>query len=83
VKRHSCFDRPPFASTMVVQDGYEPLPPNGSPLLPRVPRMVEIPFRMTPGCVYGQDVSEDASRGSLGAYDPGCAGCSWRKAELP
>lgn len=69
---NSCHNRAPFAPTQRVQAGWQDSGPS------RVPVMVEIPFRMTPGCVYGNDKSEDARRGRLGAFDPGCEGCCWR-----
>lgn len=70
---HSCHNRPPFRDTQRVQDGWIDSGPS------RVPVMRAIPFRMTPECVYGNDRSEDARRGGLGAFDPGCDGCRWKK----
>lgn len=71
--RNACFDRPPFAQTLRVQDGWQESGPS------RVPVMKTIPFRMTPECVYGKDTSEDARRGRLGAFDARCAGCKWQQ----
>jgi hypothetical protein len=70
--RNACHNRAPFAETMRIQAGWSESGPT------RFPAMKEIPFRNSRECVYGKDVSEDARRGKLGAFDPGCAGCGWK-----
>jgi hypothetical protein len=61
-----CHNRPPFASTLRIQDGWTDSGPS------RFPVMKAIPFRMTPGCIYSTDPL-------IGQHDPGCIGCQWKQ----
>jgi hypothetical protein len=61
---YGCHNRAPYASTLPTQsgwfmDGYT-----------RTPRMVPMPFRMSPTCNY--------THTDLGAADKRCTGCTWR-----
>jgi hypothetical protein len=71
--RNACWNRAPFSETVRIQAGWSESGPT------RFPAMKEIPFRMTPECVYGKDTGPDARRGRLGAFDPRCAGCRWKQ----
>ena len=63
---NSCHNRPPYADTLRVQEGWVESGPS------RVAVMTEVPFRMTPGCVYSTDQL-------IGQLDQGCDGCRWRQ----
>jgi hypothetical protein len=61
---HGCFDRAPYAPVIPAQDGWYM---DG---YTRTPRMVPMPFRMSPTCNY--------THTDLGAADKRCTGCTWR-----
>jgi len=64
---YGCKNRAPYASAMPVQDGWFM---DG---YTRTPRMVSMPFRMSPDCNY--------TTTALGEKDEKCQGCSWRAKE--
>lgn len=59
--QHGCHNRPPYKTSMPVQDGYFM---DG---VTRAPRMVPVPFRMARDCQY--------TKSALGQADRACAGC--------
>jgi hypothetical protein len=62
--KYGCFNRPPLGTRpMPMQDGWYI---DG---VTRTPRLVPLPFRMRPECVYSQDKA-----------DQKCTGCKWRAA---
>lgn len=69
-RRNACFDRPPFRTSMVVQDGW------WMDGYTRYPKMKAVEFRGSPGCVYSTDPL-------MGSKDPGCVGCKWRGGAVP
>ena len=62
---NGCHNRADYKPSYLAQDGYYDSEP-GMPLA-RIPRMVEVPFRMSPGCQY--------TKSELGQRDAGCIGC--------
>jgi hypothetical protein len=64
---HGCFNRAPFASSVPVQDGWYM---DG---YTRTPRMVPMPFRMSPTCNY--------THTDLGAADKRCTGCTHKSTQ--
>lgn len=62
---NACHNRAPFRTSQAVQDGWFM---DG---VSRTPRMVSIPFRMSPDCEY--------SKSDLVQADKGCTGCKWRQ----
>lgn len=64
--KNGCHDRPPFRRTVEVQHGFWY---DGQQR--RVPKLVQIPFRMNPECQY--------TLSQLGQADEKCAGCKWKK----
>ena len=67
VQLHGCHSRNEYKETLRVQDGYHEY---CGEVLARVPRIVEVPFRMSRGCEY--------KKTDLGKVDKGCEGCSWK-----
>lgn len=67
-KPYACHNRREFKPYAVVQDGWFM---DG---VTRTPKMVAVPFRLTPGCVYRTS--------DLGQADPRCTGCRWREAPV-
>ena len=65
---NGCHNRADYKPSYWAQDGYYDSEP-GMPLA-RIPRMVEVPFSMSPGCEY--------TKSDLGRADVGCVGCKWR-----
>lgn len=65
---NGCHNRADYKPSYWVQDGYYDSEP-GMPLA-RIPRMVEVPFTMSPDCEY--------TKSDLGRADVGCVGCKWR-----
>lgn len=65
---NGCHNRADYKPSYWVQDGYY----NSEPGMPpaRIPRMVEVPFTMSPDCEY--------TKSDLGRVDAGCKGCKWR-----
>lgn len=63
-RTNGCHNRPEFRTGLVVQDGWFM---DG---VTRVPRMISVPFRMSPACQYRHT--------ELGKADPGCQGCRHR-----
>lgn len=61
MKSYQCHNREPYAASVSVQDGYTEAGPY------RIPKMIEVPFRMTPDCQYQLT--------DLGRADMRCAGC--------
>lgn len=66
---YRCFNRPPFRETFHAQDGW--FHREGADT--RLPKIVNIPFRMSKQCEY--------SLSDLGKADAGCAGCEWKQGE--
>lgn len=64
---YGCFNRKPFNPTITAQDGTY----NIHGII--TPRMVELPFVMSPDCQY--------SRSELGQVDGKCLGCKWKAAQ--
>lgn len=66
---YGCFDRPPFRTTVPMQDGWRTtnFTREGGT---REPVMVSAPFVMEPACQY--------THTELGQADPRCAGCKWK-----
>lgn len=62
---YACKDRAAYAPSVPVQDGWYM---DG---YTRTPRMVPMPFRMSPTCNYTET--------ELGQADTRCDGCTWRK----
>lgn len=60
-----CHNHSPYRESYPAQDGYYPSEPGMPPA--RIPRMVEVPFSMSPDCEY--------TKSDLGRADVGCAGC--------
>lgn len=67
MKPYACHNRPPFRSSTPMQAGWFM---DG---VSRVPRMVAVPFRMSPDCNY--------TRTELGQADGRCTGCRHRHQE--
>ena len=65
---NGCHNRADYKPSYLAQDGYYDSEP-GMPLA-RIPRMVEVPFSMSPDCGY--------TKSDLGRADVGCVGCKWR-----
>lgn len=65
---NGCHNRADYKPSYWVQDGYYDSEP-GMPLA-RIPRMVEVPFTMSPGCQY--------TKSELGRCDARCSGCERR-----
>ena len=65
---NGCHNRADYKPSYLAHDGYYDSEP-GMPLA-RIPRMVEVPFTMSPDCQYTQS--------DLGRVDAGCNGCKWR-----
>lgn len=71
--KNGCHNRAPYRETSRVQDGStdymtnDAEPPTAVYVLPRI---VEIPFRMSRECNY--------THTELGQRDERCAGCRWR-----
>ena len=63
---YACFNRPPFRTSLKVQDGY------WYENLQRIPKLTSVPFRMNFECQY--------THTELGKTDKGCDGCKHRKA---
>lgn len=61
---NGCHNRRPYRAILPLQDGWFM---DG---VTRTPRMVSVPFRMSPECNY--------TLSALGQADPRCAGCRWR-----
>lgn len=61
---YGCHNREPYKPSLVVQDGWFHRPGADT----RLPRMVVIPFRNRPDCVY--------TTSDLGRTDPRCSGCA-------
>lgn len=61
---YGCFDRAPYLASTPVQDGWYM---DG---YTRTPRMVSMPFRMSPDCNY--------TLTELGEKDEKCHGCKWK-----
>lgn len=61
---NGCHNRKPFKTITPMQDGWYM---DG---VTRTPRMVAVPFRMSPECNY--------THTDLGQADARCQGCSWR-----
>ena len=68
---NGCHNRADYKPSYWVQDGYYKSEPGMPPA--RIPRMVEVPFTMSPDCQY--------THTELGRKDAGCAGCRWRSHE--
>lgn len=64
-KPYACHNRPPFRTSLKVQDGY------WDDGLQRIPKLVSVPFRMEFSCQYRKT--------DLGKADARCAGCNHRK----
>ena len=62
---NGCHNRADYKPSYLAQDGYYKSEP-GMPLA-RIPRMVEVPFTMSPDCQY--------TKSELGQRDAGCIGC--------
>lgn len=63
---NGCHSRADYKPSYLAQDGYYDSEP-GMPLA-RIPRMVEVPFRMSQDCRYTHDPL-------VGQHDEGCMGC--------
>lgn len=65
MKLNGCHNRQPYRSTIPMQDGWYM---DGHS---RSPKMLSVPFRMNPECVY--------TTSELGQADAKCSGCKWKK----
>ena len=63
---NGCHNRADYKPSYWVQDGYYDSEPGMPPA--RIPRMVEVPFTMSPDCRYTHDAL-------VGERDARCAGC--------
>ena len=63
---NGCHNRADYKPSYWVQDGYYDSEPGMPPT--RLPRMVEVPFRMSQDCRYTHDPL-------VGQHDEGCMGC--------
>ena len=70
---NGCHQRADYKPSYWVQDGYYDSEPGMPPA--RIPRMVEVPFTMSPDCEY--------TKSDLGRADVGCVGCTRRKEMVP
>ena len=68
---YGCYNREPFKSEVVVQDGWHQ--PSGDRASTKAPALVKVPFRMSTECQYSQDPM------GHGQKDPGCVGCKYQK----
>ena len=66
---NGCHNRADYKPSYLAQDGYYDSEPGMPPT--RLPRMVEVPFRMADGCQYAHDAL-------VGERDARCAGCQRR-----
>lgn len=67
MSRNGCHNRAPLGTkVLAAQDGWF------SDGHTRTPKMVPMPFRMNPSCVY--------TTSELGKADKKCDGCKWRTA---
>ena len=64
---YACHNHAPYLSKVPAQDGWY------ADGYTRTPRMVPMPFRMSPKCNY--------SSSRLGQADQRCQGCTWRAEE--
>lgn len=65
---NGCHNREPFKSTTLMQDGWVNV--HGI----RIPKMIEVPFRMSTTCNYQADPM------GYGQKDPACTGCKHKEA---
>lgn len=67
MRPNSCHSlpRPTPDTKLIVQDGYFTAPANRTGPFTRVPRYVEIPFRMTSACVAGPNNPGDPGCGAF------------------
>lgn len=74
MKPYQCFNRADYAPVILMQDGWieQPLSVDA---VTRIPRMVLVPFRMSPRCEY-------TATSELGQADPRCMGCARRAPAL-
>ena len=63
---NGCHNRADYKPSYLAQDGYYDSEPGMPPT--RLPRMVEVPFRMAADCRYTRDAL-------VGQHDEGCIGC--------
>jgi hypothetical protein len=61
MKQNGCHNRPPYRSQLKVVDGH------WDDGVQRIPKLTQIPYRMTTGCQY--------TLTTLGQADAGCDGC--------
>lgn len=64
---NGCFNRQPFKTEQLVQDGWVNV--DGT----RLPNMVKVPFRMSQSCQYRNDPQ------GYGQKDPACTGCKHKE----
>ena len=66
MKPYACYNRPPFKTSAIAQDGWYM---DG---VTRCPRLVTVKHVMTTECQYSRDPM------GYGQRDERCAGCKWR-----
>lgn len=72
-----CFNRPPFADTVTVQDGWSEtlvLDTLLGEVKTRVPKMIEIPDPMSKDC------QQHGPKGEATLHGWDCEGCRWKPA---
>lgn len=62
---NGCHNRAPYRPHIKVADGH------WDDGVQRIPKLTQIPFRMTRECQY--------TLSDLGAKDAGCTGCKWKQ----
>lgn len=66
---YGCHNHMPFKTSMVVQNGWYHV--NFRGVATRIPKLVEMPWRGTPECMY--------TTSEAGKTDPQCDGCYWKR----